>query len=107
MDVIRSRAIAAALGLLALAGCAGTHAAGGAGFSVSRAIDGHGAASPIAAARDFELHGDIPGYGTPASVWTVTARRRGAATLVSGGVLLHAVQMRDATWWIDSGERCG
>ena len=106
MVVIRSRVLCAGLSVLALAGCASTRG-DGAGFAASRAIDGHGAASPIAAARDFELHGDIPGFGTPTSVWTVTAQRNGAATLVSGRTSLHASQMRDGTWWIDSGQRCG
>ena len=106
MVVIRSRVLCAGLSVLALAGCASTRG-DGAGFAASRAVEGNGSAGPIAAARDFELHGDIPGFGTPASIWTVSAQRYGAATLVSGRVSLHALQMRDGTWWIDSGKRCG
>jgi hypothetical protein len=137
MVLIRSRMVCAALSVLALAGCASSpvvgggpaHRAGtsattntiaansstptwgcdgnGAGFAVSRAIGGHGAPTPIAAAHDFALHGGVPGYGTPISVWTVTAHGQGEATLVSGKISLHALQMRDGTWWIDSGKRCG
>lgn len=133
MVVIRSRVLCAGLSVLALAGCASmrvgvaparhavitattnasTAAAptsdcqgDGAGFAVSRAVEGHGSASPIAAARDFELHDHIPGFGTLTSVWTVTAHAHGEATIVSGRVSLHALQMRDGTWWIDSGKRC-
>lgn len=131
----RSRMIAAVLGVLALAGCGSLRAGGGpghragttastnaaaakapagawacegngAGFAASRAFEGHGAASPIAAAREFARHPEVPGFGTASSMWTVTTRGRGAATLVSGHVSLHAAQLRDGTWWIDSGKRC-
>lgn len=135
MVVIRSRLLCAGLGVLVLAGCAsmrvdgparraGTNATtnpiatksstprwgcdgDGSGFAASRAVEGHGAASPLAAAREFVRHPEVPGFGTPASVWTVTARGQGEATLVAGRVSLHASQPGDRTWWIDSGQRCG
>jgi hypothetical protein len=82
----------------------------GAGFALSLAISSGGAPNPIAAARRFVRHGGVTGFGTVRSVWRVASTppvTRDEATVLDGRVSLHAVRLRDRTWAVDEGSRCG
>jgi hypothetical protein len=39
--------------------------------------------------------------------WRVLGPVSGEAQVASGDVVLHAVQVEDGTWFVDSGKRCG
>lgn len=81
----------------------------GAGFALSLAVSSGGAPDPVAAARRFERHGGVAGFGTAHSLWRVASTPRATrdeVTLVAGRVSLHAVRLRDRTWAVDEGSRC-
>lgn len=81
----------------------------GKAFELSLVAGLIGAPGPIAAAQYFVLHGGVPGYGTPQSKWRVADSGtvgRHEATLVAGSVSLHALQLPNKTWAVDSGQRC-
>jgi hypothetical protein len=85
----------------------------GAGFALSIAMNGGGELTPLAAAVGFGEHGGVPGYRAAAAKW-ITApnptdsngQDAGGVTLRAGGVYLHAVQLQDGTWAVDSGGHC-
>jgi hypothetical protein len=85
-------------------------AAGGcqarAAFSASIALGISGAPTPMKAAEGFVAHGSVPGYGDASSRWQITGHDAQGVTLTAGSVRLHALQLRDKTWVVDSGERC-
>lgn len=72
------------------------------GFALSIAVQGGGAASPFEAARQYaQDEGHLPTTG-----WTTVETTDSGVSLRSGESRLHAMQLRDGTWIIDSGRRC-
>ncbi len=90
-------------GTRATTGCAPGHEASG--FALSFDLNGHGASTPRLAALHFIRQGGTPGYGTSSRQWTGHRDDEGVM-LQSGRVWLHATQLNDHTWTIDSGHRC-
>jgi hypothetical protein len=81
----------------------------GTGFAISLPPGLVGAPTPIKAAQRFAAHGGVAGFMVPPnSVWRVVgADSHGdTVTAAAAGVTLHAVQLPDKSWAIDSGERC-
>jgi hypothetical protein len=67
-------------------------------------------ATPIEAAQSFAERGRVTSFEVPAhAVWRASApdAQTDGVTVISGDVALHALQLPDRTWAIDSGERCG
>jgi hypothetical protein len=85
------------------AACVGSSAA----FSLSLVLGVSGVADPVKAAVWFVSHGDVPGYGDASSAWIVTARDAAGATVSAGTVRLHALLLRNKSWVVDGGQRCG
>jgi len=77
-----------------------------AAFSASIALGITGAPTPVNAAEGFVLYGSVPGYGDASSRWQITGHDAHGVTLTAGPVRLHALQLKDKTWVVDSGERC-
>jgi hypothetical protein len=77
-----------------------------AAFSASIALGITGAPTPVKAGESFVLHGSVPGYGDASSRWQITGHDAHGVTLTAGPVRLHALQLQDKTWVVDSGERC-
>ncbi|QNK81634.1 hypothetical protein [Nakamurella sp. PAMC28650] len=91
-------------------GTQGSGTQGCSGFALSLAAGTRGSADPLTAARTFLREGGVSGFGTSTSRWTLHTRAAlvpGSATVTEGSVSLHATQLPDKTWVIDSGERCG
>lgn len=79
----------------------------GAGFDVSLVSGFVGSPDPISAAQWFEAHGAVPGFGSPSSVWRVIeAPTADGVLVVDGTIELHATQLPNQNWAIDSGRRC-
>jgi hypothetical protein len=76
-------------------------------FSLSLALGVSGAVDPIQAAVWFVEHAGVPGYGDSSSAWVVTAREVSGATVTAGAVQLHTLLLKDKTWVVDGGQRCG
>lgn len=74
------------------------------GFALSLAADHGGQPSATGAAESF-THTD-EGTGFPESGWHETARDDSGVTLSSGAATLHAVQVADGSWFVDSGHQC-
>ena len=74
------------------------------GFSLSLATDHGGQSSPVAAAEWFAGHGGVPGL--PGSGWKEDGQDETGTAVRSGTFTLHAVQVTDATWMVDSGTSC-
>lgn len=85
--------------------CVGSASASG--FSLSLALSASGVADPLKAAVWFVAHGGVSGYGDPSSAWVVTARDVSGATVTAGTVRLHAFLLKNNTWVVDGGQRCG
>jgi hypothetical protein len=77
----------------------------GAGFAVSLAIDSGGEPTAVEAARKFIRTGGI--WTSPQDGWRVESEDDNGATLVAEASSLHAIRLKDATWAVDSGRRCG
>ena len=81
----------------------------GAAFALSLPQGLVGAPTPIKAAENFVRRGEVAGIEVdPHSGWRVrhSDADGGGVWLVSGTVYLHAARLPNATWAIDSGERC-
>jgi hypothetical protein len=78
----------------------------GAAFALSLPLGISGAPTPVQAAERFVVHGGVPGYGNSSSRWQISAHDAQGVTLTAGSVRLHALQLHDKTWVVDSGERC-
>jgi hypothetical protein len=74
------------------------------GFALSLAVDHSGRPSAMEAEESF-IHTD-EGTGFPRSGWQETDRDDTGVTLTSGSSTLHAVQVSDGTWFVDSGRQC-
>jgi hypothetical protein len=74
------------------------------GFAASLAVSRGGQTSPIEAAQSFGLP---MGWAVSVSKdgWRLLDSVSGEARLQSGDVVLHAIQVDDGTWFIDSGKR--
>jgi hypothetical protein len=79
----------------------------GSGFSLSLALGVSGAKDPVKAAAWFVAHARVPGYGDSSSAWVLTARDVSGATVTAGNVQLHTFLLKDKTWVVDGGQRCG
>jgi hypothetical protein len=77
-----------------------------AAFSASIALGITGEPTAVKAAERFVLHGSVPGYGDASSRWQITRHDPNGVTLTAGTVRLHAFQLTNKTWVVDSGERC-
>jgi hypothetical protein len=77
-----------------------------AAFSASIALGITGEPTAVKAAESFVLHGSVPGYGDASSRWQITGHDPNGVTLTAGTVRLHAFQLTNKTWVVDSGERC-
>lgn len=77
------------------------------GFSLSLAIDAHGAPTPAAAIATF-LTGPqyAPGYTAPLNQWHVKTRTAHAVSFSTGAATLSVIDLADKTWVVISGEAC-
>jgi hypothetical protein len=75
------------------------------GFGLSIAPGVKGARTPIAAARRFEVTGQVHGYGDRQSTWVVASITANQATLKAGRVTLQAVKVKDGGWIVASGKK--
>lgn len=78
------------------------------GFSLSMSSDMVGQQTPVEAAQWYVLQDwRPPGFDAPAdAVWTVSGSGASGVTVTTGALSLHALQLPDGTWAIDSGQRC-
>jgi hypothetical protein len=63
-----------------------------------------GKMTPIAAAESFAANPGMPNI--PRRGWQESSRDTQGATVYSGKVILHVVEVSDHTWLVDSGKRC-
>lgn len=75
-------------------------------FILAMVSDYHGWASPVEAAQQFTRYANVPGYGTPNTVWTAHAPDASGVTLTATDLMLHAIQLPNGRWAIESGQRC-
>jgi len=74
------------------------------GFALSLAKTTGGEATAVGAAERFIRTGGI--WSSPQHGWRVTSEDKAGVTLMAGASSVHAVQLADATWAVDSGHRC-
>lgn len=78
------------------------------GFALSLSIDMAGQSTPIEAARVYVTQPSSSVQNVPAdAVWTVSGSDQLGVFVTTDSLHLHAVQLPDQTWAIDSGEACG
>ena len=67
-----------------------------------------GQPTPVEAAQWYVVQDwRPPGFDAPADAeWTVSESEASGVTVTTGALSLHALQLPDGTWAIDSGQRC-